>query len=325
MGYRTALVVVALAAAAHAQIPCDPTASYSTTTNLGLYKPAYRYCRPDVKLNLNFDTLDAAVGCFSSSGTTSCTTYADTLLGATTGTKVGFWGTTPVTQSGASCGANANIRACLAGLGLISGTNSLNIGSGTGTMASLAVGTITITGGNDINTGTSTGSNFGSTASQKIGFWGATPAAQSTNCGSGSDLYTCLLGLGLNAGGANTLVLGSGTLEGKLANHTSGSTNSLTADNQTVSDTGTVRISSDNTTATNRTFNIPACTYAGEYRNLIGVMTGANTAELVDDAANSTTGNVRLASTWTVTQYDTLTLICHTAGGDWYEVARSAN
>lgn len=97
---------------------------------------------------------------------------------------------------------------------------------------------------------------------------------------------------------------------------------SLTADNQVVGTTtnAVLSISSDNGTAGNRTFVL---TTAESGRIITLTWTGTNAGELVDDAANSGSGNVRLSATWTPTQYDTIQLLG--VGADWHEVSRSDN
>ena len=97
---------------------------------------------------------------------------------------------------------------------------------------------------------------------------------------------------------------------------------SLTADNQVIGATtnAVLSISSDNATAGNRTFVL---TTGITGKRLTLVWSGTNAGELVDDSANSGSGNVRLSATWTPTQYDVLDLIA--VGNDWHEVSRSAN
>jgi hypothetical protein len=103
---------------------------------------------------------------------------------------------------------------------------------------------------------------------------------------------------------------------------TARSTVSLTADNQTVTVTNVsyVALSSNNATATNRTFILSAGAVAGHRVTLEWV--GTNAGELVDDSAAGS-GNHRLSATWTPTQYDTIELIWN--GTDWLELNRSAN
>lgn len=97
---------------------------------------------------------------------------------------------------------------------------------------------------------------------------------------------------------------------------------SLTADNQAVScaTNALLFVSSDNATAGNRTFVL---TTGVDGKIIRLAWSGTNAGELVDDSANSGSGNVRLSATWTPTQYDVLTLIG--IGNDWHEVSRSAN
>lgn len=101
------------------------------------------------------------------------------------------------------------------------------------------------------------------------------------------------------------------------------STISLTADNQVVSTSNIsyISLSSDNATATNRTFVLTQSTVAGQ--QLILEWTGTNAGELIDDSAQNGGGNHRLSATWTPTQYDTLHLVSN--GTDWIELGRSTN
>lgn len=98
----------------------------------------------------------------------------------------------------------------------------------------------------------------------------------------------------------------------------------LTADNQVVPTAGAqyIKLSSDNVTAANRTFVLVTGTM-GRGQTLTLEWTGTNAGELVDDAAMSGGGNVRLNGTWTPTQYDTLILRYN--GTDLVEHARSPN
>jgi len=101
------------------------------------------------------------------------------------------------------------------------------------------------------------------------------------------------------------------------------STVSLTADNTTVttSNISYISLSSDNATATNRTFILAQSTVAGHLLRI--EWTGTNAGELIDDSAQGTGGNHRMAGNWTPTQYDTITFISN--GTDWVEVGRSTN
>lgn len=94
---------------------------------------------------------------------------------------------------------------------------------------------------------------------------------------------------------------------------------SLTADNQVidVSNYTLVRITSDNTTATNRTFSITNGIVVGHQVLLTLVSAGATAADLQD------TGNVNLSAAWQPTQDDTLSLVWQ--GSKWVEVGRSDN
>lgn len=93
----------------------------------------------------------------------------------------------------------------------------------------------------------------------------------------------------------------------------------LTADNQNVNVRGvtTVYVSSDNTTATNRTFTLTDGDAAGHQLTLIFYSAGSTTADLADS------GNCKLSAAWQPLQYDTLRL--YWTGTEWVEVARSDN
>lgn len=104
---------------------------------------------------------------------------------------------------------------------------------------------------------------------------------------------------------------------------TTRTTVSLTADNQvvTTSNASYIALSSNNATATNRTFVLSQGSVAGHRLTLEWV--GTNAGELVDDSAVSGGGNHRLSATWTPTQYDIIELIWN--GTDWLELNRSTN
>lgn len=94
---------------------------------------------------------------------------------------------------------------------------------------------------------------------------------------------------------------------------------SLTADNTAVDPNGytLLLISSDNTTATNRTFTLAANANVGAMLYCVFTSGASTTAELAD------TGIQKLSAAWTPVQYGTLTLISD--GTNWIELARSAN
>lgn len=92
----------------------------------------------------------------------------------------------------------------------------------------------------------------------------------------------------------------------------------LTADNQAVDPAGygVLLLTSDNSTATNRTFTLTASPIVGHRLTLIHTH-ATNLCELAD------TGIQKLSATWTCAQYDTLTLVSD--GTNWIEVARTDN
>lgn len=114
-------------------------------------------------------------------------------------------------------------------------------------------------------------------------------------------------------------VSGGGIFDGSLSLKSSGSATSLTADNQavTVGDRSHIFLSSNDATATNRTFTLSNGSTDGQL--LILAWKGTNAGEIV--AAT----NAKLSATWTPTQYDTLTLMWSTDAAAWLEISRSAN
>lgn len=108
-------------------------------------------------------------------------------------------------------------------------------------------------------------------------------------------------------------------INGGLAIASSGSATSLTADNQavTVGNVSHIILSSNDATATNRTFTLSNGLTDGHLLTL--EWSGTNAGEIV--AAT----NIKLSATWTPTQYDTLSLIWSTNASAWLEKSRSAN
>ena len=100
---------------------------------------------------------------------------------------------------------------------------------------------------------------------------------------------------------------------------------SLVADNTVIDVSGTantpayglVKITSDNTTATNRTFTLTNGGPLGQMIVLTLVSAASTTADLQD------TGNVALSAAWQPLQNDTLTLVWQ--GSTWIELARADN
>lgn len=92
----------------------------------------------------------------------------------------------------------------------------------------------------------------------------------------------------------------------------------LTADNQAVTATGTgfIQLTSDNSTATNRTFTLTASSLVGHTVTLEST-DATNVCELADTATQ------QIAGTWTCAQYDTITLISD--GTRWIEIGRTDN
>lgn len=93
----------------------------------------------------------------------------------------------------------------------------------------------------------------------------------------------------------------------------------LSADNQNVllMDVARIDLVSDNTTATNRTFTLEGATLDGYVLELVLISGSSTTCELADS------GNVRLASAWTPSQWDTLVLQWSAVAGAWLELSRT--
>lgn len=98
----------------------------------------------------------------------------------------------------------------------------------------------------------------------------------------------------------------------------------LVADNQVVQPLGRTRIalSSDNSTAANRTFVLRGGANASTNQVLVLEWTDTDAGELVDDSACNGSGNHRLNGTWTPSQYDTIILRFN--GTDWIELGRGS-
>lgn len=107
------------------------------------------------------------------------------IVGSTTGTqiatattqKIGFFGKTPVVQE---AGSN-DVLASLVTLGLRAASSNppLNLGTGALTCGTIAAGDhITIADGKNVSLNTTTGTKFGTSTSQKLGFWNTSPIAQ---------------------------------------------------------------------------------------------------------------------------------------------------
>ena len=94
----------------------------------------------------------------------------------------------------------------------------------------------------------------------------------------------------------------------------------LVADNTVIilnPQTSLLRLQSDNTTASNRTFTLPQGNIVGQELVLVFISGAATTAELVDG------GTVALSASWTPTLNDTLRLVWTST--IWVETARSDN
>lgn len=99
-------------------------------------------------------------------------TTTGTKIGTSTSQKLGFWNATPVVQPLLT----ADLLDSLQALGLVAsgaGNTPLNLTGG-----ALGCGTITLADASDIVAQTTTGTKIGTSASQKLGFYGAAPVAQ---------------------------------------------------------------------------------------------------------------------------------------------------
>lgn len=95
----------------------------------------------------------------------------------------------------------------------------------------------------------------------------------------------------------------------------------LVADNQSIvldSLQGMLRLVSDDTTATNRTFTISNGSAMGQRLSIVFESGSSTTAQLLSS------GNVRLTGTWTPTQYNALQLIWDDALTLWLEDTRNS-
>jgi len=102
------------------------------------------------------------------------------------------------------------------------------------------------------------------------------------------------------------------------------STVALTADNQeiTVDNYTYISITSNDATASNRTFRLLKGKYRGQ--RLVLYWSGTNAGEYVDNSTASDSTVARLSATWTPTEFDSLQLVWD-GSVSWFEVARSAN
>lgn len=128
-----------------------------------------------------------ARACFAVAGIAYLPTAGGTLsdganiaVGATTGTqiatattqKLGFWGHAPAAQPV----GGTDLIAALASVGLIvSASTPLSLQGG-----ALTVGSATLADGGNVTVGSTTGTQIGTATTQKLGFFGQTPAAQPT-------------------------------------------------------------------------------------------------------------------------------------------------
>lgn len=204
------------------------------------------------------------------------------------------------------------------------GDQPASVGAGSGTDADIGGN---FTGGKGGNTTDATGDVGGTGGGMFFqgGAGGDAPAGSTNGSGGHVSFTGGLPGGGLGSAGNQGSIFMTGrlvVLDG--ATSVQPQTQNLTADNTTlVVIRGALTLTSDNATATNRTMIMPTPVQDGQH--VILAWTGTNGGELVDNSAQTGGGTTRLASTWTPTQYDTLVLFAPTAGGDWYELSRSAN
>lgn len=107
------------------------------------------------------------------------------VLSTTTGTQIGtasnellaFWGATPVDEPAVT----ADLLDSLQEVGIIAsgaGNTPLNLSDGAFECGTVTCGTITLDDAANIVANTTTGTKIGTSTSQKIGFWNATPIVQ---------------------------------------------------------------------------------------------------------------------------------------------------
>lgn len=101
---------------------------------------------------------------------------------------VGFYSTTPISKP-----ANTSVVSALVNLGLISSTVSLNEQGGYFPTVALTGTAITVTDAINFVLGSTTGNKFGTSTSQKLSFYNATPVSQPT----GTNVVSALVNLGL--------------------------------------------------------------------------------------------------------------------------------
>ena len=111
-------------------------------------------------------------------------------IGATTSQRLAFYGNTATAQP-----ASVGVISALVNLGLIASSVTLNAGTITFPSVDLSANPIVITDAFNIQTGTTAGTKFGTTTSNKIGFYNTTPIVQPT----GTTVVCALQSLGLIA------------------------------------------------------------------------------------------------------------------------------
>lgn len=163
-----------------AAISATPAAS----ATLGGSTPTHTALHTEIRTNLNTaNTWTGAIAALTLELTGTTLTLADScniVVNATTGTKIGtatsqkigFFNAAPVVQQVAT----TDLGVALSNLGLRAAGTAYTI---TTSGAVALTGTVTIT---DVNVvlGTATGTQFGTGATQKIGFFGQTPRVQCT-------------------------------------------------------------------------------------------------------------------------------------------------
>ena len=111
-------------------------------------------------------------------------------IGANTSQRLAFYGNTATAQP-----SGVGVISALVNLGLISSSVTLNVGSITFSSIDLSSNPIVITDAFNIRTGVTAGTKFGTTTSDKIGFYNTTPIVQPT----GTTVVCALQSLGLIA------------------------------------------------------------------------------------------------------------------------------
>ena len=157
----------------------------TTTPNLGLVKPASSDRFWGATLNDNLDLIDDGLvlrtGSTFNDAAAAAVFHTGTVrgsqLGGASSELLGFWGASPAAQPANTVELVALLSAV--GLRASGGNPALNIGTGALTCGAANLGgAVAIADGQNVAVGSTVGTMLATTATQKLGFWGASPAAQ---------------------------------------------------------------------------------------------------------------------------------------------------